>query len=82
MFTLTTQDRHGVAIIDGTEVAIRRLTPRECWRLQGMDDERFNKAQAAGLSAAQLYKQAGNAVTATVAKAVGDAIVKEVNNDK
>ena len=82
MFTLTTQDRHGVAIIDGTEVAIRRLTPRECWRLQGMDDERFNKAQAAGLSDTQLYKQAGNAVTVTVAKAVGDAIMKEVNNEK
>lgn len=78
MFTLTTQDRHGVAIIDGTEVAIRRLTPRECWRLQGMDDERFNKAHAAGLSDTQLYKQAGNAVTVTVAKAIGDAIMNEV----
>ena len=78
MFTLTTQDRHGVAIIDGTEVAIRRLTPRECWRLQGMDNARFNKAQAAGLSDTQLYKQAGNAVTVTVAKAIGDAIMNEV----
>lgn len=78
MFTLTTQDRHGVAIIDDTEVAIRRLTPRECWRLQGMDDARFNKAQAAGLSDRQLYKQAGNAVTVTVAKAIGDAIMNEM----
>lgn len=77
MFTLTTQDRHGVAIINGVEVAIRRLTPRECWRLQGMDDERFNKAQAAGLSDTQLYKQAGNAVTVNVAKAIGDAIMNE-----
>lgn len=76
--SVTMQDRHGVAIIDGTEVAIRRLTPRECWRLQGMDDERFNKAQAAGLSDTQLYKQAGNAVTVTVAKAIGDAIMNEV----
>lgn len=81
MFTLTAQDRYGVAIIDGVEVVIRRLTPRECWRLQGMDDERFNKAQAAGLSDTQLYKQAGNAVTATVAKAVGEAIMNEVNNE-
>lgn len=77
MFTLTTQDRHGVAIIDGTEVAIRRLTPRECWRLQGMDDARFTKAQAAGLSDTQLYKQAGNAVTVNVAKAIGDAVMNE-----
>lgn len=76
--SVTTQDRHGVAMIDGTEVAIRRLTPCECWRLQGMDDERFNKAQAAGLSDTQLYKQVGNAVTVTVAKAIGDAIMNEV----
>lgn len=82
MFTLTTQDRHGVAIIDGDEVAIRRLTPRECWRLQGMDDARFNKAQGAGLSDRQLYKQAGNAVTVNVAKAVGDAVMSEANNDE
>ncbi|MDU5942758.1 MAG: DNA (cytosine-5-)-methyltransferase [Negativicoccus succinicivorans] len=82
MFTLTTQDRHGVAIIDGVEVVIRRLTPRECWRLQGMDDARFNKAQAAGLSDRQLYKQAGNAVTVTVAKAIGEAVMSEADNNE
>lgn len=82
MFTLTTQDRHGVAMINGNKMAIRRLTPRECWRLQGMDDARFNKAQAAGLSDTQLYKQAGNAVTVTVAKAIGEAVMSEANNDE
>lgn len=82
MFTLTTQDRHGVAMISGNKMAIRRLTPLECWRLQGMDDERFKKAQATGASNTQLYKQAGNAVTVPVAKAIGDAIMKEVNDDE
>ena len=48
---------------------IRRLTPRECFRLQGFTDELFEKAAAVN-SDAQLYKQAGNAVTATVAYAV------------
>mgnify|MGYP002627199008 CR=1 FL=1 len=48
---------------------IRRLTPRECFRLQGFSDELFEKAAAVN-SDAQLYKQAGNAVTATVAYAV------------
>ena len=74
--------RYGVAIIDGYEVVIRRLTPRECWRLQGMDDERFKKAQAAGLSDRQLYKQAGNAVTVTVAKAIGEAVMSEADNNE
>jgi len=48
---------------------IRRLTPRECFRLQGFPDELYEKAAAVN-SETQLYKQAGNAVTTTVAFAV------------
>lgn len=50
---------------------IRRLTPRECWRLQAFDDYLFDRARAAGISDAQLYKQAGNAVTANVVYEIG-----------
>lgn len=79
MFTLTAQDRHGVAIkIDS--IRIRRLTPRECWRLQGFSDDCFDKAKAAGISDNQLYKQAGNAVTVNVAEAIGN-ILKEVAHE-
>lgn len=106
-FTLTAQDRHGVAIFDdqgrknkqlkpmdicptlraqshgnepkvfGDNIRIRRLTPRECWRLQGFPDEYFDKAKAAGISDTQLYKQAGNGVTVNVARAIGERL-KEV----
>ena len=106
-FTLTAQDRHGVAIFDdqgrknkqlkpmdicptlraqshgnepkvfGDNIRIRRLTPRECWRLQGFPDEYFDKAKAAGISDTQLYKQAGNSVSVPVAKAIGERL-KEV----
>jgi len=115
MFTLTSQDRHGVAIKEATKKGfaeaeigdsinvsfpnsktrrgrvgkkvaqtldtqcmqgtlsdncrIRRLTPKECFRLQGFPDEMFEKARAVN-SDAQLYKQAGNAVTVNVAYAV------------
>ena len=62
MFTLNTQDRHG--LYDGCH--IRRLTPLECWRLQGFPDWAFWKAKDAGVSDSQLYKQAGNAVTVNV----------------
>src|SRR5699024_3374393 len=44
---------------------IRKLTPKECWRLQGFPDELFEKANQVN-SDAQLYKQAGNAVTVNV----------------
>lgn len=65
MFTLNTQDRHG-----GTDwLRIRKLTPLECWRLQGFTDEQFYKAQAVN-SNSQLYKQAGNSVSVPVVYAV------------
>ena len=75
-FTLTAQGRQGVAML-GDNVRIRRLTPRECWRLQGFPDEYFDKAKAAGISDTQLYKQAGNGVTVNVARAIGERL-KEV----
>ncbi len=45
---------------------IRKLTPKECWRLQGFPDWAFERAKAAGVSDSQLYKQAGNSVTVNV----------------
>ncbi len=65
MFTLNTQDRHGIT----DWLRIRKLTPLECWRLQGFTDEQFYKAQAVN-SNSQLYKQAGNSVSVPVVYAV------------
>lgn len=70
-FTLTSQDRHGVLIESDRALAIRKLTPKECWRLQGFSDEQFEKAKKAGISDTQLYKQAGNAVTVDVVEQIG-----------
>lgn len=50
-------------------IAIRKLTPRECFRLQGWSDYYFEKAQFVN-SDSQLYKQAGNGVTVTVIEAM------------
>lgn len=50
-------------------IAIRKLTPRECFRLQGWPDDYFEKAQFVN-SDSQLYKQAGNGVTVSVIKAI------------
>lgn len=48
-----------------SEYRIRKLTPRECWRLQGFPDWAFDKAKEVN-SDSQLYKQAGNSVTVNV----------------
>jgi DNA (cytosine-5)-methyltransferase 1 len=45
---------------------IRRLTPKECWRLMGFDDTDFEKAKNVPMSNAQLYKQAGNSIVVNV----------------
>ena len=58
---------------------IRKLTPRECWRLQGFTDEQFDKAKATGLSDSRLYKMSGNAVTVNVISEIGQ-IIKKVND--
>jgi len=51
---------------------VRKLTPLECWRLQGFPDWAFDRAREAGLSDSQLYKQAGNSVTVLVIKAIAE----------
>ena len=68
--TLLTSDSQGVV----TEaLKIRKLTPRECWRLQGFPDWAFDKAQEVN-SNSQLYKQAGNSVTVNVIKAIAERL--------
>lgn len=66
--TLTTGGRSsisGVPIIYDNK-KLRFITPLECWRLMGFDDEDFYKAKAAGISDKQLYKQAGNSIVVNV----------------
>lgn len=64
--TLLTGESQGVIEPD---FRIRKLTPRECWRLQGFPDWAFDKAQEVN-SNSQLYKQAGNSVTVNVIAAI------------
>lgn len=73
MYTLTAQDKHGVWWMG----VIRRLTPRECFRLQGFTDEQFDKVVAIGLQDGQLYKLAGNAVSVPVISALG-LVIKSI----
>ena len=90
-FTLTAQDIHGVELAPVPEgvptiwsekyqcdVAVRRFTPRECFRLQGWDDEYFERAALVN-SDSQLYKQAGNGVTVPVIRAIAEKMKRGRN---
>lgn len=55
---------HDTGIVNG--IRIRKLTPKETFRLMGFSDNDFNAAQNAGISNSQLYKQAGNSIVVDV----------------
>ncbi|WP_050258452.1 DNA cytosine methyltransferase [Streptococcus pneumoniae] len=68
--TLLTGESQGVVEPD---FRIRKLTPKECWRLQGFPDWAFDKAQEVN-SNSQLYKQVGNSVTVNVISAIAQGL--------
>ncbi|MBR1750898.1 MAG: DNA cytosine methyltransferase [Ruminococcus sp.] len=57
-------------------IAIRKITPKECFRLQGWTGDYFEKARFVN-SDSQLYKQAGNGVTVTVVEDIGEALCQQ-----
>lgn len=64
--TLTTVQKYNYVAEPKTSVLrIRKLTPKECFRLMGFDDDAFSKAEAVN-SNTQLYKQAGNSIVVDI----------------
>ncbi|MBQ3348061.1 DNA cytosine methyltransferase [Candidatus Saccharibacteria bacterium] len=66
--TLTTVQKDNL-IAELRDCRIRKLTPRECWRLMGFSDEDFDKASKV-CSNTQLYRQAGNSIVVNVLEAI------------
>lgn len=60
-------------------IRIRKLTPKECFRLQGWTDDYFKKAEFVN-SDSQLYKQAGNGVTVNVIEVIAKRF--EINDER
>lgn len=80
--TLTTSCNQGVVQYGD----IRRLTPRECWRLMGFDDRDFDKAANVDIgnrkmSDTQLYKQAGNSIVVNVLEEIYKCLIALYPND-
>lgn len=70
-------DQREVKILETTQEAyrIRKLTPRECFRLMGFTDAEFDRIK--GVSNTQLYKQAGNSIVVNVLEAIFNRLLTE-----
>jgi len=66
-------NRSGIKCIE-KDLRIRKLTPKECWRLMGFDDEDFEKARKVN-SDTQLYKQAGNSIVVKVLERIFEEFI-------
>ena len=74
--TLTAVDYKSPVKIEKENLRIRKITPLECWRLMGFDDDDFYKAQQSGVSNTQLYKQAGNSIVVNVLEKIFENLYK------
>ncbi|RDV27761.1 DNA (cytosine-5-)-methyltransferase [Lysinibacillus capsici] len=74
-FTLTSIDRHGVAVGEYPKYRIRKLTPRECLRLQSVPEDIID-ALSTHFSDSRLYHFAGNGLTTKVITAIGERLIK------
>lgn len=63
--TLTSVQKDNL-VVEPPKYRIRKLTPRECFRLMGVDDKDIDTIQAAGISNSQQYKMAGNSIVVDV----------------
>ena len=66
--TITEPHHNSQRLFDG--LRIRKLTPKECYRLMGFSDEDFEKSESVPTSNTQLYKQAGNSIVVNVLEAI------------
>ena len=74
--TITTSGGNDRGVVT-TDYRIRKLTPRECFRLMGFDDSDFDKAEG-NLSNTQLYKQAGNSIVVNVLEEIYKHLFKSI----
>ena len=64
-------------VAEPSKMRIRKLTPKECWRLMDFTDEEFEASQNAGVSKTQLYKQAGYSIVVSVLSGIFNNLLGE-----
>lgn len=80
----TVMENHGTvtATVEPLSCRIRKLTPRECFRLMDCDDEVIDKIQEAGISNSQQYKLAGNSIVVNVLYHLFRKLFSETENEE
>ena len=73
--TPTVRENHGQVTAINQNLRIRKLTPKECWRLMGFDDIDFERSTKVN-SNTQLYKQAGNSIVVNVLEEILKKLVE------
>ena len=79
----TVKENHGTVTAVATEgkmsdLRIRKLTPKECWRLMGFEDEDYERASKVNTKS-QLYKQAGNSIVVNVLEEIIKQLIEREN---
>ena len=77
----TVMENHGTVTATINNLRIRKLTPKECWRLMGFNDDDFEKAEKVN-SNTQLYKQAGNSIVVNVLMAILSNLLDKGENNE
>lgn len=67
--------------LKGKKFRIRKLTPKECFRLMGVDDDDIDKMQSSGLSNSAQYKLAGNSIVVDVLYHIFRKLLVETQNE-
>ena len=67
-----------VRLVQKKGLRIRKLTPKECWRLMGFSDDAYEKAEQVN-SKTQLYKQAGNSIVVNVLMEIIKQLMESVD---
>ena len=81
--TLTTSPQQGAVVNEANQLRIRKLTPKECFRLMGFSDEDANLLSENKISNTQLYKMAGNSIVVDVLeKLFANLFASEAINDE
>lgn len=76
--TITAPHHNSQRLFDG--LCIRKLTPKECYRLMGFSDDDFEKSESVPTSNTQLYKQAGNSIVVDVLEEIFRMMLDDENN--
>ena len=78
----TVKENHGTVTAVNVGFKLRKLTPRECWRLMGFSDTDFDKVSNISISENQLRKQAGNSICVSVLERIFKQLFKEELEDE